>query len=410
MSIIASNATTHTWRCQSCTGSVDMALGPGSLPSDKVLVEGEAAERRVRTFAVCRRTRVRGASRRWFRQRGRSRGSSSSSMRAVRLARLLQAGFDRGCSTVGAWAAGRGAGCRVPCRRPRTPPPFMAHELAAAIDLRGLQRHGEAFDDGSEESPRTSTRSVPKAVAACCKASARCMHRRATYSAWEKTRAAMNRPTGRTARTRRSRGTSLMVLPSREKAMGSMRAAGGTLDELSGSLGLVAMLPAQRPAVEPAAVPGLDPALADAGAGHGPGRDGVREDAPDGECAQAQALAFEHALDRRLAHERVLAAHVQDGLDVARPVRPASVSKLRYDRARIDSIFMVRASLRWFRVHRRLPDPAPSAGLPSSSLPPQLVMAGAVPNLSEPAQRWGCAAHRATPTNMPLCRDRMGSE
>ena len=45
----------------------------------------------------------------------------------------------------------------------------MAHELAAAVDLDGLHRRGEGLDDGVEEAPRASARSVLKAVAARCK-------------------------------------------------------------------------------------------------------------------------------------------------------------------------------------------------------------------------------------------------
>ena len=59
---------------------------------------------------------------------------------------------------------------------------------------------------------------------------------------------------------------------------------------------------------------GLRRPLADAGAAHVANHDGTREDASDGGDAQAPALAFEHALDGRLAHERMLAAQVRDGL------------------------------------------------------------------------------------------------
>ena len=121
----------------------------------------------------------------------------------------------------------------------------------------------KVLDDGVEEAPRASARSVLKAVAR------------------EKTRTTMNRLTGQMARARRVRRNSLMVWPTREKVMWSMRAASGALDELAGALGLVAVLPAPRPAVEPAAALGLDPAFADAGEGHDAGRDGAREDAPD---------------------------------------------------------------------------------------------------------------------------------
>ena len=50
----------------------------------------------------------------------------------------------------------------------------------------------------------------------------------------------------------------------------------------------------------------------------------AREGAPGGGHAQAPALALGPTLDRRLAHERMPAAQIQDGLRVARLVRPAA--------------------------------------------------------------------------------------
>ena len=63
----------------------------------------------------------------------------------------------------------------------------------------------------------------------------------------------------------------------------------------------------------------------------------------------------------------------------------SSTLKLRYDRVRMDSMFMVRVLLQWVCVHRRLPEPAPAAGFRCRSRT-QPVMAVTVPNLSEPAQ------------------------
>ena len=145
--------------------------------------------------------------------------------------------------------------------------------------------------------------------------------------------------------------------------MWSMRAASGALDELAGAIGLVAVLPSPRPAVEPAAAPGLDPAFADAGEGHDAGGDGAREDAPDGGHAQAQALAFEHALDRRLAHERMLAAQIQDGLHVARLARPAP-NAARAGGLRRQAALAARGQRGLPPIHR----PAADADLPRGGL------------------------------------------
>ena len=164
----------------------------------------------------------------------------------------------------------------------------MAHELAAAVDLDGLQGHGEGFDDVVEEAPGVEGGGAGEDA-------------------------------GDHEAAERADGAELLD--------GSAVAGEGhvvDLDELAGVPGPGAVLPALRPAVELAAAPGLEAALAGAGAGHAAAGDGAREDASDGGDAQAQALAFEHALDGRLAHERMLAAQVHDGLHVARLVRPAA--------------------------------------------------------------------------------------
>ena len=178
----------------------------------------------------------------------------------------------------------------------------MAHELAAAVDLDGEHGRGEGLDDGVEEAPGV-------------------------------------------------------------EGGGAGEGHVVDLDELAGAIGLVAVLPAPRPAVEPAAAPGLDPAFADAGEGHDAGGDGAREDAPDGGHAQAQALAFEHALDRRLAHERMLAAQIQDGLHVARLARPAP-NAARAGGLRRQAALAARGQRGLPPIHR----PAADADLPRGGL------------------------------------------
>ena len=164
----------------------------------------------------------------------------------------------------------------------------MAHELAAAVDLDGQQGRGEGFDNVVEEAPGVEGGGAGEDA-------------------------------GDHEAADGADGAELLdglPVPGEGHVV--------DLDELAGAPGPGAVLPALRPAVELAAAPGLEAALADAGAGHAAVGDGAREDAPDGGHAQAPALAFEHALDRRLAHERVLAAQVHDGLRVARPVRRAA--------------------------------------------------------------------------------------
>ena len=160
-----------------------MALGLGSLPSDKVLVGGEVVESRVRALVV---------------------------VEELVLEEFLGDGFDGevAIEEVPELDAGGAVGAfdvSVPLRASRRQDAqrdaeFLAGvlELAAAVDLDGLYGRGEGLDDGVEEAPRASARSVLKAVAR------------------EKTRATMNRLTGQTARN------SLMVRPSREKVMWSI--------------------------------------------------------------------------------------------------------------------------------------------------------------------------------------------
>ena len=199
------------------------------------------------------------------------------------------------------------------------------------------------------------------------------------------------------------------------------------LHQFAALAGLGTVLPAARPFGEAAPSPGLHAAFAEGRGADRAGPERALDDPPDRGHAQLPALACQHGLDARLAHERVLATHVQDCLDVPRlpgalphaagtrrlrrqpalaaggqrglpPVQRApadpdmrqrtrlvaagvpqtairvnvryrsaasgdtcsSTLKLRYDRMRMDFMFMGRVSIPvGLVVHWRLPDPAP---------------------------------------------------
>ena len=98
----------------------------------------------------------------------------------------------------------------------------------------------------------------------------------------------------------------------------AVAAAGHVVDlnHLAGGFGfgLVPVFPSLRPgAFEAAAALGLGAALAE-GRGLDPAvGDGLGDDAPDGGDGQADAAAVEHGLQARLAHERVLGPQLEHG-------------------------------------------------------------------------------------------------
>ena len=145
-------------------------------------------------------------------------------MRAGRLARLLQAGFDHSRSTGNFGAAARPSRCRASCTRPRT---SERHEW----------RMNPLPLPACAETTRMKARRSRKKRRALKAEAARCLQRVGVD-------AREHAPgEGQTARTRRVRRNLFSSAPSRCAAMWSMRAAGGALDDLAGRRGAFAVLP-----------------------------------------------------------------------------------------------------------------------------------------------------------------------
>ena len=299
----------------------------------------------------------------------------------------------------------------------------MAHELAAAVDLDGLQGHGEGFDDVVEEAPRALARSVPKAVAR------------------EKTRATMKRLSGQTARN------SLMVRPSREKVMWSIwtswpgfRGLAPYFQRCAQPLNLRRRLGSRRPSQ--ALARGTRP-LAMARERMRPTVETLRRRPlrssmrwmgalPMNGCLRRRSMTAFTSLvlyDRRRTwrgrvdfgarprwplaasaafHRNMVRRLTPISFKAACSAQPAARSaskrrmasrrsragagssapstlKLRYDRVRMDSMFMVRVLLQWVWFTEGYPNRRRRRSFRHRRRT-QPVMAAAVPNLSEPAQ------------------------
>ena len=158
----------------------------------------------------------------------------------------------------------------------------VGHELAAAVDLQGSQRERQRVDQVHQEAP---------GIAGGC---------------------ARVDPRHHEPRHGTDRSELLERLP--------VGGAGHVvhLHQFAALAGPGAVLPAPCPFGEAAPSPGLHAAFAEGRGADRAGPERALEDPPDRGHAQLPALACQHGLDARLAHERVLAAHVQDCLDVPR--------------------------------------------------------------------------------------------
>ena len=128
------------------------------------------------------------------------------------------------------------------------------------------------------------------------------------------------------------------------------------LHEFPRPAGLGAVLPPRRPLREAAPPLGLDASLAERRGADRAGRQGAFDDPPDRRHAQVSPLARQHGVDARLAHERVLAAHVHHRLDVPGLVRPLT-DTVRTGRLRRQSALAARGQRGLPPVPRPAADP-----------------------------------------------------